>query len=1776
VDDLRGSSNSSSNNNDDNNNNNNNHNNRGTPSPGLLLNLPLDNEQLQQQHQQQHYHPQEQQQQQYHPPQQQQQHHHHHHHHHYHPPWNADDTSFSEAERFMSPASLPGVGSSWEQSSQSFDSGDNESSSRIVMRQRTASGGGGGSSRPSSRTSGFGAGSISEDRRKQFDPTTPTLIDEEEDNDDDDNDYDDDNNEEYRAVVVAEVEDAELSRLSVSLDELGIQQRYEDDPTAAMRRTPGASQMHQSAASTSSGTSSNNNMRENTNTRAVGAAAAAAAAAAAGAVAAAATQTTTTAGRNSSHSNSLADERLGFGLIMSTPVANTKNVNIINEEKRKSSLLWQAAGASSSSSPPASVATLSLLKDAPPLVGSAAASDIVEGASSSSPLRASLGPPAAATAGLQISTATTTTTREPAKGPFTFAPWQRAKSPAGSGGGGSSSSTNVNNAVGGVAAESNSRHGAFSPNTMTRLTEDIGQLLHEDSDDDDYAMEIPSVFRGEQYDAGESGGLHDFTSGGGGGGDDWAGSYVFDSNFNSRRMSSKNAVQRPGTNVKEGGARSRRRSSSNSNIGQGMTTNISACAFGGDGGDGTGAAAAMSSSYAAASAATAPSSFFPHAQAPKPTPRRIGNEIFEFGKAARDERASPQPVVSFSGAFAPPMKDVNFTSTTGSGAAAAATTGGGGSSFMMMRPVASAPAAQPPFGQPAFQQQQRHGGFQPPTSFGGGGGGPAASSGFQSQSFDPYQSLGVGGGGGGFHLGRYEMTPSPIMPAPGFPPFPPPGHHQQQFRATAQEFVPMSTRSPPPHQFIGVPPQWEQQQQHSQQQLHQQEPQQQHQHQPQPPLTQVRYDTMEQQGSWHSGMATTYSYSPSFSYGMPQQGYGDARGAMTPSPHLVHWPPPPPLGPPKSEPMYLIGPQGQGQVETMSVPPGYDAAPSTAPQPPAATSAAVAAAPPSSTATTPTTTPEPQYREAKKKESRRGHRRGKKKITRPEKPSAATTTAGSKKKNRGETATPVDAPTPTTEEGMMTLDDALVSASEDPVDVKRAELIESPSTKTAFKHFYRTFRGEERLSFQKAEEHALYALQDGSLPESVHWRVYLELADLAKRSNRYVEARRLYQKVCQLQPYASQGWLEYSKLEEECGFMNRVTNILHAGLEFCDYSESLLTRAVKHQEKLGNLDSAREILARLKHVGIDKVWRTVLEGALLEARAGNRDMSRRVLKYLMHHVPWYGPLYLEAFKLERDQGHPMDALQVVEWGLRALPRYGPLWFGAFRLYEEMDVDKEEYRLPETIQMIERAKTSISKELIWKVHLEAAQMLERTALAHITASESELEKYLEPVRHRLVLTILTCPDNLRWKVWLAAGRMELGVGKIDRARALFRRAHECVQRKSKSATLLDCARLEEFVGDTQLARAILCKARVEYGNDWKVWLESILIEIRNSDYRKALSIAMNALEIHTGTGRLWATLVQLSQIIGGDEAQNAALQRALSAVPKSGEVWCEGGRVHLNPFSCTFDLDRARRHLHFASKFTPQFGDSFIESLRVEILSQWLLPVADYIWKKTKSSFLRAGDHNLTKFVMDISLAIAVARRNESESSRALPETQYREIVGPIRKKLKVESLRSTIDLTDLRLACANADPNYGSLWSHCRRLPTDTPRRVIEHAAEDVADVLFKYSHVYLAAMVRYKAVLATCGAEKPKQADDAIETNDPQVLEWENLIDDKLRSAASLADIFNPVDPTTGLVLLASTVNGSVFVTGLSELNKEHSSVKSMGFSDRRRALFGTDALFP
>lgn len=116
---------------------------------------------------------------------------------------------------------------------------------------------------------------------------------------------------------------------------------------------------------------------------------------------------------------------------------------------------------------------------------------------------------------------------------------------------------------------------------------------------------------------------------------------------------------------------------------------------------------------------------------------------------------------------------------------------------------------------------------------------------------------------------------------------------------------------------------------------------------------------------------------------------------------------------------------------------------------------------------------------------------------------------------------------------------------------------------------------------------------------------------------------------------------------------------------------------------MGNLAAARSLLSRLRTQSIDKAWRTIMEGGLLEARAGNITVARKIseflflfffflmsfhiFKYLIKNVPWYGPIYQEAYRFEEKCEEYERAIAIVEKGLKENPRYGPLWFSALRI-----------------------------------------------------------------------------------------------------------------------------------------------------------------------------------------------------------------------------------------------------------------------------------------------------------------------------------------------------------------------------------------------------------------------------------------------------------------------------------------------------------------------------
>ena len=561
-----------------------------------------------------------------------------------------------------------------------------------------------------------------------------------------------------------------------------------------------------------------------------------------------------------------------------------------------------------------------------------------------------------------------------------------------------------------------------------------------------------------------------------------------------------------------------------------------------------------------------------------------------------------------------------------------------------------------------------------------------------------------------------------------------------------------------------------------------------------------------------------------------------------------------------------------------------------------------------------------------------------------------------------------------------------------------------------------------------------------------------------------------------------------------------------------------------------------------------------------------------VLKYLMHYVPWYGPLYLAYTKLERDYGSLAEAYMIVERGLKELPRYGPLYFQAFRLLEKEDLSQKLFHLPLTMEMVSRAD-NISRELLWKVHLEAAQIQERAAFLAVEDNPAlNLSAVLQTSRRSYAKAIMLCPPNLGWKVWLSSGRTEVSCGNIKEARELFLRAYDSVSEKGRSTVLLECARLEELCGDLTLARSILCKARHEFGkSDWKVWLSSVDLECRCCLRDRAIAFAQKALIIHSGTGRLWAALIQLRHE-DGEFHQVKVLKRALQAVPKSGEVWCEGARIFLNPFSPTFDLQEASRHLTFATKFTPQFGDSFLEQLRLNMIDQWLIPLATPFINSMYDSFLLLKKMHLKeayKFIAEHTKNAADVMKTQLKESNSI--------------------MKDVLDTSELELRCSSADPNYGHLWFQCRKSPIDTAREVIAGAKSLMTENILKYSPIYIAAMVRRTGILMTIHHQAdmitmPFDGEGTIMKYSQELprlnsRDWDKIVDSRLRAAPLLAEMLsgsgNKIEGQKNLEQqersTSPTVIGSMFITGYVERNK---SWDNLSLNEKQRLLFGSDSL--
>jgi ubiquinone biosynthesis protein Coq4 len=76
----------------------------------------------------------------------------------------------------------------------------------------------------------------------------------------------------------------------------------------------------------------------------------------------------------------------------------------------------------------------------------------------------------------------------------------------------------------------------------------------------------------------------------------------------------------------------------------------------------------------------------------------------------------------------------------------------------------------------------------------------------------------------------------------------------------------------------------------------------------------------------------------------------------------------------------------------------------------------------------------------------------------------------------------------------------------------------------------------------------------------------------------------------------------------------------------------------------------------------------------------------------------------------------------------------------------------------------------------------------------------------------------------------------------------------------SLALLEYAKFYEMEGQLQRARQIMKSAKKLVKQEWKVFFEAVMLELRNGCFTEAEHMVKQSLKVHFATGRLWATLI----------------------------------------------------------------------------------------------------------------------------------------------------------------------------------------------------------------------------------------------------------------------------------------------------------------------------
>ena len=242
-------------------------------------------------------------------------------------------------------------------------------------------------------------------------------------------------------------------------------------------------------------------------------------------------------------------------------------------------------------------------------------------------------------------------------------------------------------------------------------------------------------------------------------------------------------------------------------------------------------------------------------------------------------------------------------------------------------------------------------------------------------------------------------------------------------------------------------------------------------------------------------------------------------------------------------------------------------------------------------------------------------------------------------------------------------------------------------------------------------------------PSEAQLKAAMDEAIESKRQGFLNRARVAFLELSCRCAWSVQVWLEFGRLELECGDFRSAQLVLLSGLAYHPQSDLLLQKLLRVDEKLRDVALLRAAINKLITANTQKSLRVAVEGVLAAARLGYRQYAHLLFDTITRcHRYALSVFYLQWLYFDRRCGPYAAVLPRCQSLLRRFARYSPLWFEYLDLLEydftltqrhgvaQRCVDVSAYE-----EAVTRALGSLTSDVAWRVHFTAVLFLHRVLI-----------------------------------------------------------------------------------------------------------------------------------------------------------------------------------------------------------------------------------------------------------------------------------------------------------------------------------------------------------------------------------------------------------------------------------------------------------------------------